>query len=54
MVKVIIAVIAALSVSACLFSKKEETTEPAATEQTAPAGEPAPADAQPEAPAPAE
>ncbi len=51
MLKVIVAVIAALSVSACLFNKKEEA--PAPTEQTAPT-EAAPADAQPEQPAPAE
>ena len=45
MTKVIIAVIAALSVSACLFSKKEEApAETAPTEQTAPAAEPAPAE----------
>lgn len=53
MLKVVIAVIAALSVSACLFNKKEEApAEQPAAEQTAPA-EAAPA--QPEAqPAPAE
>lgn len=50
MKNIIIAIIASVSVSACLFSKKEETAAPAAVEQPAPA-EPAPAPAEP---APAE
>lgn len=51
MKNMIIAIVAAVSVSACLFSKKEEAT----TEVPAPAEQAAPAEAAPAAePAPAE
>lgn len=47
MKNIIIAIIASVSVSACLFSKKEETAAPAAEQQAPAEAAPAPTESAP-------